>query len=390
MQKYKRTLVAGYIAYVTQAIVINLAPLLFVLFQQEFSLSVTRIGILVTYSFCTQILVDILAARFAERIGCKVCIVAAHILSAVGLIGLGVFPTVLPDAYAGLFLATTVYSVGAGLIEVMSSAIVEALPFDGKSAVMSFLHSFYCWGHALVVILSTLFFHFFGTENWRILAALWAIVPLTNAVLFAVSPVRVDSDDAEPVSMRKLLSTKLFWIFVLLMICAGAAEQAMAQWTSYFAESGLSVSKTLGDLLGACSFAVLMGLARAGYAAISRRISLSTVMIISGLLCVVSYLLAVFAPHPILSLIGCGLCGLSVGVMWPGTLSLSSQHYPAGGTAMFGLLAFAGDIGCAFGPAVVGVLGDLNGDMKSGLLASILFPILLIIGILSLGRNKKA
>lgn len=389
MNKYKRTLVAGFIAYVTQAIIINVAPLLFVLFQKEFSLSVSQIGILVTYSFCAQILVDILAARYAERIGIKVCIVAAHVLSAFGLIGMGLFPTLLSDAYAGLFLATTVYSVGAGLIEVMTSSIVEALPFDGKSGVMSFLHSFYCWGHALVVILSTAFFYFFGTENWRVLVALWAVVPLTNAVLFAVSPVRVNSEAGEKPSIRKLLGTRIFWVFALLMICAGAAEQAMAQWTSFFAEKGLNISKTMGDLLGGCSFAILMGSARAGYAALSKKISLRTVILCSSLLCVISYLLAVFAPHPVLSLVGCALCGLSVGVLWPGTLSLSTNHYPAGGTAMFGLLAFAGDIGCASGPAVVGFLGDFTGNLKSGLLAAIIFPVLMIIGVLLLRRDNK-
>lgn len=390
-RKYKRTLIASYVGYITQAIVNNLAPLLFVIFQKEYGLTVAQIGFLVTFNFGVQIAVDLLSARFAERIGYRRCIVAAHIFSAVGLIGLGVFPDVLGSPYAGLLLAVVVYAVGGGLIEVLVSPIVEALPTEGKSAAMSLLHSFYCWGHALVVILTTVFFRIAGTESWRLLTALWALVPLANVFLFASSPIRVLTEAGEALPMRKLLRMGLFWLSVLLMICSGAAEQAMSQWASYFAERGLGVSKTAGDLLGPCSFALLMGLSRWFYGTKGGKIPLETFILCSGGVCIVSYLIAVFSPMPLVSLIGCGLCGLSVGIMWPGVFSLSARHCARGGTAMFALLALAGDVGCASGPTVVGTVSQwFGGELKAGLLAAVAFPTALMIGILILNRCKKA
>ncbi|MDD6201183.1 MAG: MFS transporter [Firmicutes bacterium] len=390
-RKYKRTLIASYVGYITQAIVNNLAPLLFVIFQKEYGLTVAQIGFLVTFNFGVQIAVDLLSARFAERIGYRRCIVAAHIFSAVGLIGLGVFPDVLGSPYAGLLLAVAVYAVGGGLIEVLVSPIVEALPTEGKSAAMSLLHSFYCWGHALVVILTTVFFRIAGTESWRLVTALWALVPLANVFLFASSPIRVLTEAGEALPMRKLLSMGLFWLFVLLMICSGAAEQAMSQWASYFAERGLGVSKTAGDLLGPCSFALLMGLSRWFYGTKGGKIPLETFILCSDGVCIVSYLIAVFSPMPLVSLIGCGLCGLSVGIMWPGVFSLSASRCAKGGTAMFALLALAGDVGCASGPTVVGTVSQwFGGELKAGLLAAVAFPMALMIGILILNRCRKA
>ena len=387
-RKYKRTLYASYIGYITQAIVNNLAPLLFVVFQKEFSVSVGRIGFLVTYNFAVQILVDFLAARFVERIGYKSCIIAAHVFSAIGLVGLGVFPSVLPQPYLGLLLAITVYATGGGLLEVLVSPIVEALPTQGKSEHMSLLHSFYCWGHALVVILSTVFFRTAGIANWRLLTVLWALVPAANVALFAASPILTLTQAEEAVPMRKLFSMKIFWLLALLMVCSGASEQAMSQWTSFFAETGLKVSKSMGDLLGPCMFAVLMGISRWFYGIKGGKIPLKRFIVFSGALCMLSYLVAVFSPVPVLSLMGCGLCGLSVGIMWPGVFSLAVEHCPQGGTAMFALLALAGDLGCGGGPSVVGAVSELaGGELKAGLLAAILFPLLLMQGISLL--NKK-
>ncbi len=379
---YYRTLYASYIGYITQAIVNNLAPLLFVVFQREFQLTVTQIGFLVTFNFSVQILTDLVAAKYVEKWGYKPSILAAHMFSTVGLVGLGVFPGLFGNAYAGLLVAITVYAIGGGLIEVLVSPIVEALPLDGKSAAMSLLHSFYCWGHTAVVLLSTLFFVTFGTENWRILTVLWAIVPFLNIFLFASAPIRVLVEEAESLPLKKLLSLKLFWVLFLLMVCSGASEQAMSQWSSYFAETGLQVSKTLGDLLGPCLFAVLMGLSRVFYGIRGNSIPLKKFISVSSVLCIGSYLVAVFSPVPLLSLIGCAVCGLSVGIMWPGCFSLAAQHCPQGGTAMFALLALAGDIGCGGGPSVVGLVSDsFGGELKVGLLAAIGFPILLIWGL---------
>ena len=386
---YYRTLYASYLGYVTQAIVNNLAPLLFVIFQEEFRLTVTQIGFLVTFNFAVQIATDLVAAKYVEKWGYKPSILAAHVFSAVGLVGLGVFPGLFGDAYLGLLLAITVYAIGGGLIEVLVSPIVEALPMDGKSAAMSLLHSFYCWGHTAVVLLSTLYFTLMGTASWRLLTMLWAIVPFLNIFLFAGAPVKVLVEESESLPLKKLLRTKLFWVLFLLMVCSGASEQAMSQWSSYFAETGLKVSKTLGDLLGPCLFAVLMGMSRVFYGIKGNSIPLKKFISVSSLLCIGSYLLAVFSPVPLLSLVGCAVCGLSVGIMWPGCFSLAAQHCPQGGTAMFALLALAGDIGCGGGPSVVGLVSDgFGGELKIGLLAAIVFPILLIAGIRCLQKMK--
>ena len=326
-----------------------------------------------------------------ERIGYKVSIVAAHICSVIGLAGLGIFPDLLGNPYAGLLLAITVYAVGGGLIEVLVSPIVQALPMDEKSAAMSLLHSFYCWGHVAVVILSTVFFVTVGISHWRILTFLWALVPLVNVFIYAGAPIRVLVEEEKALPMGKLFRMKLFWLFFFLMICSGASEQAMSQWASYFAENGLKVSKTMGDLLGPCMFAILMGVSRTFYGIKGEKIPLKKFITVSSILCGISYVIAVFSPNPVLSLAGCALCGLSVGIMWPGVFSLAAEFCPQGGTAMFGLLALAGDVGCGGGPSVVGSISGLfDNNLKAGLFAAIVFPAALLVMVNLLHKKYKA
>lgn len=388
--QYKHTRNACYLGYITQAIVNNLAPLLFVTFQKQFSISLDKIGLLISVNFAMQMLIDALAAKFVDKIGYRTCIVGAHIFCTVGLAGMGIFPFVFPSAYAGLIAAVLINAVGGGLIEVLVSPIVESLPGDEKASAMSLLHSFYCWGHVSVVLLSTVFFVSVGTEHWTILSALWAIVPLFNTFLFLNVPLNTIHSEEASLPIRKLFSMKLFWVFLLLMICAGASEQAMSQWTSLFAESGLQVSKTMGDLLGPCAFAVLMGVSRAFYGKFGAKLNLKRFIAGSGVLCIASYLLAAFSPIPLLSLVGCALCGLSVGILWPGTFSLSSAYCPQGGTALFALLALGGDVGCAAGPGLVGWVSSLaDGELKWGLTAALVFPILLLLLIGVLVRAVK-
>lgn len=379
---YRHTLLASYTGFVTQAIINNFAPLLFLTFQKVYLIPLEKIALLVTANFGIQLFVDLVSVLFVDKIGYRVSIVAAHIFSAVGLIGLGVFPQWFSYPYYGLLTAVACYAIGGGLIEVLVSPIVEACPTEKKSATMSLLHSFYCWGSVFVVLVSTLFFFFAGIENWKVLAFLWAIIPFINALYFTQVPIARLVEQENSMSLGNLFSLKLFWIFILLMICAGASEQAMSQWASAFAESGLRISKTIGDLAGPCFFAVLMGIARVFYAKYSEKITLINFMIGSGFLCIISYLLAVFSPSPLLSLFGCGLCGLSVGIFWPGTLSLAAQNCPRGGSAMFALLALAGDVGCSAGPTLVGLVAGASGDnLKIGLLAALVFPFLLISGL---------
>lgn len=389
--RYRQTLYASYIGYITQAIINNLAPLLFVTFISDFSISLEQIGFMVTMNFGIQMLVDFLSAKYVDKIGYRVSIVAAHIFSAVGLIGLGTFPFIFADPYAGLLVAVGIYAIGGGLIEVLISPIVQALPTEQKSAAMSLLHSFYCWGHVGVVVLATLYFVTVGIENWRYLPLIMAIVPIFNTFLFAKVPIIHLSENVEIFHPRKLFTMKLFWIFFILMICSGAAEQAMSQWASLFAETGLKVSKTVGDLLGPCLFAISMGITRVVYSKYGQKIELKKFIAVSSAVCIGSYLLAVFSPLPILSLLGCGLCGLSVGILWPGVFSLSSSYCPQGGTAMFAFLALAGDVGCAGGPLMVGTVSDwFGGNLKIGLLFAILFPALVIVFVFRLRKQRRA
>lgn len=389
---YNHTVFACYFGYVVQAIVNNFAPLLFLTFQSEFDIPLEKITLLITLNFLFQLLVDVIAAKYVDKIGYRKCIVAAQFFSALGIAGLGIFPGLFPDPYYGLLLSILLYALGGGLIEVLVSPIVEACPIKAKKAAMSLLHSFYCWGHLFVVLASTLFFALFGIENWRILAIAWALIPLFNAFYFAKVPILTLTQNGEEVPVKKLFSSKAFWLFILIMICAGASEQGMSQWASTFAEAGLKVSKTVGDLAGPSFFAVTMGASRVIYSKISEKVDLSKYMTACAVLCICSYAVASFSTSPVLSLVGCAICGFSVGVMWPGAFSFASESIPKGGTAMFAFLALAGDFGCSFGPTVVGFATNAMGeDIKKGVFAAVVFPCLLIASILLMNRiNKKA
>lgn len=385
------TIYACYIGYVVQAIINNLAPLLFLTFHRSFGISMERIGLLITINFGTQILVDFAAAKYVDRIGYRISIVAAHVLSAAGLIGLGVLPLHFKDPYMGLVIAMVCNAIGGGLIEVLVSPIVEAAPASGaKEAAMSLLHSFYCWGHVGVVALSTVGFQILGMDRWYVLPILWSAVPIVNILLFSQVPIRALVSEEEKLPAGKLLSQGSFWLFFALMLCAGASEQGMSQWASLFAEDGLGQSKMVGDLLGPCFFAVLMGCSRMFYGKFGDRLDLRKFMTGSAALCVVSYLLAVLMKNPFLALLGCGLCGLSVGIMWPGTFSLAAKGCPQGGTFLFGLLALAGDMGCAAGPELVSLVSGAFPDqgIKAGLAAAIVFPCMMLV-LLRAGRKPS-
>lgn len=389
--KYQNTMYACFVGYIVQAIVNNFVPLLFLTFESSYGIPLSQITMLITFNFGIQLLVDLLSAKFVDKIGYRVSIVMAHIFAALGLAGLVVLPDLLPNAFAGLLIAVVIYAIGGGLIEVLISPIMESCPSENKEKAMSLLHSFYCWGHVGVVLLSTLFFWFFGIADWKILALLWVIIPVCNGILFFKVPIAPLIEEGETgMSLWELCKNRIFWILMLMMMCAGASEQAVSQWASTFAEQGLGVSKTIGDLAGPMSFAILMGSARAFYGKFGDRIDLDKFMQASSLLCIVSYLCISLSPSPLFSLIGCSLCGLSVGIMWPGTFSKASAALRNGGTAMFALLALAGDVGCSGGPTLVGfVTGLASDDLKKGILAGIIFPILLIVGIVSLKKAKR-
>ncbi len=383
-RKYQKTLAACYLGFVTQAITANFAPLLFLTFQNTYGISLEKIALIPAVFYLTQLLIDLGAARFVDKIGYRVCVAASQAVSAAGLVLLAVLPEILSAPFLGILIAVIFYAIGSGLVEVLVSPIVEACPFENKEGRMSLLHSFYCWGAVGVIAGSTLFFAVFGIENWRILALIWALVPLVNVFQFLTCPMERLVEDGEGLPLRRLLGLPLLWMMILLMICSGASEVAMAQWASAFIESALGVSKTVGDLAGPCLFAVFMGISRILYGKMSEKLNLSKTMLLCGLLCVACYLLAALSSLPILGLIGCALCGFSVGIMWPGTISLSSQKCPNGGTAMFAFLALAGDLGATVSPAIVGGISELaGGGLKTGLLAAVIFPVLLVVVLLA-------
>lgn len=389
-RKYQKTLAACYLGFVTQAIAANFAPLLFLTFQSTYGISLEKIALIPVVFYLTQLLVDLGATMFADKIGYRICVVASQVVSAAGLVMMTILPEVLPVPFLGILIAVVFYAIGSGLVEVLVSPIVEACPFENKDGQMSLLHSFYCWGAVGVILGSTLFFAVFGTENWKILALIWALIPLFNIFQFLTCPIERLVEDGESLPLGRLLRLPLLWMMILLMICSGASEASMAQWASAFTESALGVSKTVGDLAGPCLFAVFMGISRILYGKMSEKLNLTKTMLLSGLLCVACYLLASLSPLPVLGLAGCALCGFSVGIMWPGTISLSSQKCPQGGTAMFAFLALAGDFGGTVSPAVVGNISELaGGNLKMGLLAAAIFPILLVIGLLVLNRRMK-
>ena len=382
--QYRRTIMACFVGYIVQAVVNNFVPLLFLTFQRTYDIPLSQITMLVTFNFGIQLLVDLLSVGFVDKIGYRASMVIAHILSAAGLILLTILPEALSSPFLGILIAVMIYAIGGGLLEVLVSPVVEACPSDNKEKAMSMLHSFYCWGPVGVVLLSTLFFSIFGIDNWKALAAVWSLIPLYNAFVFVKVPMaELMEEGEEGLRIRDLFGLKIFWVLLIMMICAGASEQAVSQWASTFAEKGLGISKTAGDLAGPMAFAILMGTSRAFYGKYGDRIQLDKFMIYSSCLCILSYLGIALLPIPQLSLAACAICGLSVGIMWPGSFSKAAAALPKGGTAMFALLALGGDVGCSGGPTVVGMVSSLYEDnLKMGILAGIVFPVLLLAGII--------
>ena len=386
-KNYKKTLVACYLGFVTQAITANFTPLLFLTFVNTYGVTFEKIAMIPLVFYLTQLLIDFAATKFADKIGYRTCVVASQVLSAIGLLLMAILPELLSAPFIGILLSVVLYAIGSGLIEVLVSPIVEACPFENKDGVMSLLHSFYCWGAMGVILGSTLFFALFGIEKWKVLVFIWALVPLYNAFNFMNCPIERLVEDGKSMGVRELLKTPIFWLMILLMVCSGASEATMAQWASAFTESAIGVSKTVGDLAGPCLFAMFMGVSRILYGKFSPKLDLTKVMLACGTMCVGCYLLASLSTLPILGLVGCALCGLGVGVMWPGSISISSQRCPRGGTAMFAFLALAGDLGAMVSPAMVGGLSEMaGGNLKTGLFVAAIFPLILVVGLLMLRK----
>lgn len=388
--KYKITMISCFIGYIVQAIINNFVPLLFLTFQKSYGISLSKITLLITVNFIVQLAVDLFATLFVDKIGYRISIIGAHIFGALGLILLTVLPKIM-EPYTGILISVILYAIGGGLIEVLISPLMESCPTDNKEKAMSLLHSFYCWGHVGVILISTIFFQVWGIEHWRILAVLWAIIPLVNGCIFIKAPmVSLISEDEQGMSLKELFGNKIFWLILAMMVCAGASEQSMSQWASLFAEKALGISKTLGDLAGPMAFAIFMGSARAIYGKYGDKIDLGKFMAGSGVLCVVCYLTIVCIPSPMINLVACAICGFSVGIMWPGTYSSATGILKNGGTAMFAIMALAGDLGCAGGPTLVGMVSNaLGNNMKLGIMVAIIFPVMFLVDLIRCSKSKK-
>lgn len=390
-KNYEKTIRACFIGYIVQAIVNNFAPLLFITFQTTYDIPLAQITALITINFALQLMTDLAAAYFTDKIGYRASVLIAHTMAALGLIGLAVFPSVMPSPFVGLVMAVVLYAIGGGLLEVIVSPMVEACPSEHKDRTMSMLHSFYCWGSVGVILVSTLVFWLFGIQNWRILAALWAIVPIANGIAFINVPIiSMEESTGESTPMSQLFKIKMFWIFIVLMCCAGASEIVISQWASAFAEKALGISKSLGDLLGPTLFAVLMGLSRVIYGKYGDKIGLDRMMILSCALCVIAYLMIALFDSAVIGLTGIAISGFAVGIMWPGTYSKAAGVMKGGGTAMFAFLALAGDLGCTSGPTFAGWTAAVFGDnLKVGILCATVFPAVMLMTLL-MTRNSLA
>lgn len=387
--QYKSTIRACFAGYVVQAVVNNFVPLLFLTFQSQYGIPLSQVTLLITINFALQLAVDGVSVFFIDRIGYRAAAVIAHICAALGLVGLAFLPDLLPSPFAGLLLSVLLYALGGGLLEVIVSPIVESCPSNHKAQTMSILHSFYCWGSAGVIVISTLFLKVFGASSWKILAAIWALLPLANCFVFTKVPLApLVAEGGTGMHIGQLFRSRVFWVIMLMMLCAGASEQAVSQWASTFAEKGLGVSKAVGDLAGPTVFALLMATSRLLYGKFGAKIDLNKAMMASALLCVVSYLLIGLTNSPVLGLVGVGLCGLAVGIFWPGTFSTAAASLRGGGTAMFALMALAGDLGCSGGPTLAGAIAGAFGDnLRLGILCAVAFPALMILGILLIRRT---
>ena len=388
---FNATIKAAYLGYVVQAIVNNFVPLLFVQMQSEFGIPLGKITLLITVNFGLQLVIDMFSTPFIEKIGYRASMVLSNATVIIGFILLTVLPGKIMDPFAGILVCVCIYAIGGGLQEVLVSPIVEACPTDNKETQMSLLHSAYCWGHMMVVILSTLFFALRGISEWRIMAVIWCIVPAIDLVLFTQVPIaKLEANTEENIGLKELISQGIFWLMFIMMLSAGASEQAVSQWSSAFAEKGLGVSKTMGDLLGPMLFALCMAISRTIYGLKGHKIDLNRFMGVSTGLCIIAYLVIVFVPDPVIALLGCGLAGFSVGIFWPGTFSTASAMVKGRGTLLFALLALAGDLGCSGGPTLAGAVASMCSDnMRTGIGAAIVFPVIMGIGLIILRGKKK-
>ena len=384
---YTHTKISCYLGYTSQAISFSIPPLFFAIFNTRLNMSLSQIAFVIFMCFIIQLIVDAVAVKYVDRIGYRKSMIAGQITAASGLLFLGILPEFMENSYLGFFIAAVFYSIGCGITEVIVSPIIEYLPTKNKAAEMSLLHSSYSWGTVIAILATSFLLVLFGRVNWFVIPVLWALIPFYNIYLCFKVPFPDTIKEHERTRIKDILLNPMFITAMIVMACAGASEHVIFQWASYFAEIGLNLPKVTGDLIGPCMFGVLSGMARLWFGKYGNKKNLSGALVISGMLCTGCYICIVFSPVPLISVIACGVCGLATGLMWPGTLSLTSQILPKGGTAMFGLLAMAGDLGISCGTWLTGTLGELY-NLKFGFTVSLIFPIILLIGLFVIFKNR--
>lgn len=386
---YRSTKIACFIGFVVQAIINNFLPVLFIIFYSKpYNLNYEQLGRLLFINFFVQLVVDALTPIIVKKIGYRGASVACHALAAAGLCMLGILPWAFPThIYTCLVAAIVVYASGSGIIEVCISPIVEMLPGDKKGADMAFTHSFYCWGQMFTVLVSTLLIAVIGQSYWHIIPIIWAIIPLFNMFNFMRVPIVEVPEESASKTAKTLFKNRDFWVFVVVMICAGASEITMAEWASIFTQQALGVSKTVGDLLGPCAFAICMGSGRVIFGLLDGKFNPKKALIINNILCVACYVGVALCNINWLSLVVCALCGFTVSLSWPGTYSMAARHFTTGGTLMFSVLALSGDLGCSMGPWIMGIVAN-NTNLQTGFLVSAIFPTIMV-AVLPFLRKEK-
>lgn len=388
-KKYLPTKLAGYVGFIVQAIVNNFLPILFIVFQDVYGLGYEKLGRLIVINFATQMFIDFITPKIIHKLGYRRAAFLCQFTACVGLCLMAVLPRFMSNTYLAIIISIVFYATGSGLMEVILSPMIEMLPTGNKSGNMAVLHSFYCWGQTVVVPLTTLMVFIFGRENWTYIPLVWAVVPFVNMFTFLRVPIVEPDSEEKQSTFLELARTPKFVVYMVMMLCAGASEIAMSQWSSLFVEQALGVSKAIGDIVGPCLFALFMALGRVIYASLSKKVSFTRLLIWLNLLCFICYVMVALCHIAVLSLVFCALCGLSVSISWPGIYSAGARTFKTGGAVMFSAFAMCGDTGCALGPGLVGLVAEYT-NLNVGFLVAAVFPLIMVICSIYILKNRVA
>ena len=392
---YKSTVIACYTGYFSQAIVVNLVPIIFIPLRERFGFSYSQLGLLILINFVTQILIDISLSKAADKYGLRIFAVVSHFLCVAGFLLFAFTPYFFAgQEFLGYMVSSVVFSAGGGLLEILLNPIIDAIPAKQKDRAMILLHSFYAWGQAAVVIITTLLL-FFGV-NLTVIILLWAAIPFVNGFIFSKVPIAEKENKENIIKIRQLIKNPIFIIAFIAILFGSASEATMAQWASSFMQKGLGLPKITGDILGICGFAVMLGTGRALYGFYAKKVRLNKILIYSSFAAVICYFVVAVSPFDFLSIAACAVSGLCVSLMWPGTLVIASERLPLAGASMFALLSAGGDIGAAAAPFATGNtidffisrLGNEQSGLRLGILLSGLFPLAALIFFAKLKKRQ--